>query len=72
MGPKWLTEDRMVLLIIRKPQKGTIPSNYRPITCLCTTLKLLLGNIVTNIGRHLAQYVSKAQKGSDSRGAKHQ
>ena len=36
------------------PQKGTIPSNYWPMTCLCTTWKLLLGIIAAKMNRHMA------------------
>ncbi len=59
---------------MKDPQKGTIPSNYRPITCLSTTWKLLSGIIAAKMSRHVAQYMSRAQKGigSNTRGAKHQ
>uniref|UniRef100_A0A7N8XHF5 Reverse transcriptase domain-containing protein n=1 Tax=Mastacembelus armatus TaxID=205130 RepID=A0A7N8XHF5_9TELE len=71
--PEWLTEGRTVL-ILKDPQKGAVPSNYRPITCLCTTWKLLSGIIAAKMSRHMAQYMSGAQKGigKDTRGAKHQ
>ncbi|TWW61836.1 hypothetical protein D4764_04G0004830 [Takifugu flavidus] len=46
--PEWLTQGRKVL-IMKDPQKGTIPSNYRPITCLSTTWKLLSGIIAAKI-----------------------
>lgn len=48
------------------PKKGTILSDYQPITCHCTTWKLLLGIIVAKM--------SRAQKGvdSDTKGANHQ
>ena len=42
--PEWLTTGRTVL-IMKDPEKGTVPSNYRPITCLPTTWKLLSGVI---------------------------
>ena len=71
--PEWLTEGQTVL-ILKDPQKGTVPSNYQPITCLCTTWKLLSGIIVAKMSRHMAPYMSEAQKGirRDTRGAKHQ
>ncbi len=71
--PEWLTQGRTIL-IMKDPQKGTIPSNYRPITCLCTTWKLLSGIIAAKMSRHMAQYMHRAQKGigSNTRGAKHQ
>ncbi|TWW59899.1 hypothetical protein D4764_06G0014290 [Takifugu flavidus] len=71
--PEWLTQGRTVL-IMKDPQKGTIPSNYQPITCLSTTWKLLSGIIAAKISRHMDQYMSRAQKGigNNTRGAKHQ
>ncbi|TWW73235.1 hypothetical protein D4764_15G0006290 [Takifugu flavidus] len=59
---------------MKDPQKGTIPSNYRPITCLSTTWKLLSGIIAAKISRHMDPYMSRAQKGrgNNTRGAKHQ
>ncbi len=71
--PDWLTQGRTVL-ILKDPQKGPIPSNYRPITCLCTTWKALSGIIAAKMSKHVAQYMSGAQKGigSNTRGAKHQ
>ncbi|CAK6965215.1 hypothetical protein D4764_06G0014290 [Scomber scombrus] len=66
--------SRRTVLMMKDPQKGRIPSNYRPITCLCTTWKFLSGIIVAKMNRHMAQYMSWAQKGigSNTRGAKHQ
>lgn len=40
--PEWLTQRRTVL-IMKDPQKGAMPSNYRPIICFYTTWKLLPG-----------------------------
>ena len=34
--PSWLTQGRTVL-VMKDPDIGPIPSNYRPITCLSTT-----------------------------------
>ncbi len=42
--PEWLTQGGTVLIMM-DPQKGAIPFNYRPITCLNTTWKLLSGII---------------------------
>uniref|UniRef100_A0A669EZW7 Reverse transcriptase domain-containing protein n=1 Tax=Oreochromis niloticus TaxID=8128 RepID=A0A669EZW7_ORENI len=71
--PEWLTEGRTVL-IPKDPKKGPVPSNYRPITCLSTTWKLLSGIISAKMNRHMGQYMSGAQKGigKNTRGAKHQ
>uniref|UniRef100_A0A3B3HW39 Reverse transcriptase domain-containing protein n=1 Tax=Oryzias latipes TaxID=8090 RepID=A0A3B3HW39_ORYLA len=71
--PEWLTEGRTIL-IQKDPSKGAVPSNYRPITCLSTTWKLMSGIIATKINRHMDQFMSDTQKGigRDSRGAKHQ
>ncbi|XP_076733794.1 uncharacterized protein LOC143414044 [Maylandia zebra] len=71
--PEWLTEGRTVL-IPKDPKKGPVPSNYRPITCLSTTWKLLSGIISAKMNRHMGQYMSGTQKGigKNTRGAKHQ
>ena len=57
---------------MKDSQKGPIPSNYRQITRLCTTWKALSGIIVAKMSKHVAQYMSKAQKGigSNTRGTK--
>ena len=39
---KWLTTGK-TYLIMKNPAKGATPGNYRPITCLPTTFKLLTG-----------------------------
>ena len=56
------------------PDHETSPSSYRPNTCLCTTWKFLLVIIVAKVNRHVAKYMSGAQKGivSNTRGARHQ
>ncbi|TKS65715.1 R2DM Retrovirus-related Pol polyprotein from type II retrotransposable element [Collichthys lucidus] len=71
--PEWLTQGRAVL-IMKDPEKEPIQSNYRPITCLCTTWKALSGIIAAKMSKHVAQYMSKAPKGigSNTRGVKHQ
>ena len=70
--PSWLTQDRTVL-VIKDPQQGIIPSNYRPITCLSTTWKLRSGIVADKIGVHMDVYMHKAQGGigGGSRGSKH-
>ncbi|XP_076583782.1 retrovirus-related Pol polyprotein from type-1 retrotransposable element R2 [Chaetodon auriga] len=54
---------------MKDPQKGLIPSNYRPITW-----KLLSGIIAAKMSRHTDQYMSREQKGigNNTREAKHQ
>ena len=71
--PSWLTQGRTVL-VMKDPQQGSIPSNYRPITCLSTTWKLLSGIIADKIQDHMDGYMHQAQKGigGGSRGSKHQ
>jgi len=59
----WLTQGWTVP-IIKDPQKGVVPSNYGPKTCLCTTWKLLLGIIADKLNRHMAQYMNGAQRGT--------
>ncbi|TWW59399.1 hypothetical protein D4764_06G0009290 [Takifugu flavidus] len=46
--PESLTQGWTVL-IMKDPQKSTIPSHYQPITCLSTTWKLLLGIIAAKL-----------------------
>ena len=45
--PDRLSQGRTVrtVLIMKEPQKGAVPSNYPPTTCLCATWKLLPGFI---------------------------
>ena len=71
--PEWLTTGRTVL-IMKDPEKGTVPSNYRPITCLPTTWKLLSGVIARKVQDHTSSYIDSAQKevGKDTRGSKYQ
>ncbi len=69
----WLTEGRTSLLMKSK-EKGPIPSNYRPITCLPTIYKLLTGIIASAMPEHLEQHglVYEEQKGNkcNARGTK--
>ena len=72
MGP---TQSGLpTVLIMKDPQKGTISSNYWPITCFCMTCNLLSSFIAAKMSRHVDQYISRAQKGvgSNTRGSKHQ
>jgi len=71
--PSWLTLGRTVL-IMKNPDQGAVPKNYRPITCLSTTWKLLSGIIADKIQEHVCEYMHTAQKGIGvgSRGSKHQ
>ena len=59
---------------MKDPEKGTVPSNYRPITCLPTAWKLLSGVIARKVQDHTSSYIDSAQKGigKDTRGSKHQ
>lgn len=70
---EWLTKG-WTILTLKDTQKGAIQTNYRPITCLFITWKLLSGIIVARIGRHMAQFMSGSQKriGRNTRGGKHQ
>ena len=73
--PEWLVTGRTVLLQKDK-NKGTIPKNYRPITCLPTTWKLLSGIIADKVMEHLQSnnLLANEQKGvrPGSRGTKDQ
>ena len=50
--PEWMIKRRTVL-IQKDPQKGTVPSNYRPIVCLPLMWKLLTGIFADKIYDHL-------------------
>ena len=50
--PTWLTKGRTVL-IQKDKLKGNDPSNYRPITCLPITWKILTGMISEEIYSYL-------------------
>ena len=47
-SPKWTTKGRTIL-IIKDSQKGSVPSNYRRITCLAMCWKLLTGILAGEI-----------------------
>ena len=71
--PSCLTQGKTVL-VMEDPQQGPIPSNYRPITRLSTTWKLLSGILADKIRVHMDGYMHKAQRGigGESKGSKHQ
>lgn len=50
--PSWMTKGRTVL-IIKDKNKGSIASNFRPITCLPMVWKLLTGVLAEEIYGHL-------------------
>ena len=61
--PSWLTRARTSLLQKVK-SRGNVASNYRPITCLRLTWKLLTGEIADQIYANLDQEtLSEEQKG---------
>ncbi|KAJ8024905.1 hypothetical protein HOLleu_34958 [Holothuria leucospilota] len=63
--PAWLTTGRTVLMQ-KDPQKGSQPSNYRPITCLPTMWKIFPGILADTISNHLQQngLLAHEQKGA--------
>ena len=71
----WMTTGKTTLLMKSK-EKGAVPSNYRPITCLPTTFKLMTVIIAEAIQNHLEQngLIPEEQKGNrrKSRGTKDQ
>lgn len=73
--PKWMTKGRTVL-IPKDAAKGNIPSNFRPITCLPISWKILTGMISENMSQFLRMndMLPWEQKGcgKGSRGAKEQ
>ena len=62
---EWLSIGKIKLLMKNK-KAGAIPSNYRPITCLCTTFKLMIAIITDAIQNHLYKYnlIPQEQKGN--------
>ena len=71
----WLSTGRTVL-IMKSKEKGAVPSNYRPITCLPTTFKLMTSIIAEEVQNHLESngLMPEEQKGNrrNSRGTKDQ
>ena len=72
---EWLSTGKTILLM-KNRKAGAIPSNYRAITCLCTTYKLMTAIITDAIQDHLYKYnhIPEKQKGNrrNSRGTKDQ
>ena len=73
--PEWMTSGR-TFLILKDPEKGNEPTNYRPITCLPIMWKVLTGIIASKIYQHLEnnRLIPDEQKGCrrDTRGTKDQ
>lgn len=73
--PAWFTKGRTVL-IIKDKEKGSIASNFRPITCLPQMWKLLTGIMSNDLYQHLenSNLLPDEQKGCrrNSRGTKDQ
>ena len=73
--PAWIAKGRTAL-ILKNPDEPTKVSNYRPITCLTTTWKLLTSIIADEIYNHLEEsgLIPWQQKGCKrkSRGTKDQ
>jgi len=73
--PQWLTVGDTHLLLKEGKNSGD-PNNYRPITCLPTTWKLLSGILAREVDNHLTvnNLLAKEQKGccGNSRGTKDQ
>ena len=71
----WMT-TRKTTLLMKNKEKGTIPSNYRPIICLPITFKLMTAIIAESMLNHLENngLISDEQKGNHrkSRGTKYQ
>ena len=63
-------------LLMKNKEKGIIPNNYRPITCLSTTFKLMTAIIAESMLNHLENngLIPDEQKGNrrKSRGTKDQ
>lgn len=60
---KWLTAERTFLT--QKEEKGNEPGNYRPITSLPTTYKLLMGlnaNQSFRISRNIHQFMNTSMR----------
>ena len=72
--PEWLPQGTTHLLKKSDAKASTDPSNYRPITCLNTTWKLLTSVLTKHITEHLKdhQLLSVEQKGyrKGSKGSK--
>ena len=64
--PSWLIRGRISLLQKDK-SRGNVASNYRPITCLASMWKLLIGVITDQIYANLDQekLLPEEQKGQE-------
>ena len=51
-----MAEYRKTILLMKNEKGGAIPSNNRPITCLCTTFKLMIAINANTIQNHLYKY----------------
>jgi hypothetical protein len=75
-SPGWLADGTTSLQLKDVAKGSQDPANYRPITCLSTTWKLLSSILASAIGDHLNQngILAKEQKGctKGSRGTKDQ
>ena len=62
--PDWMTTGRTVLLLIDKSKRNEV-SNYRPITCLLNTWKLITDIVADEIYNHLEEngILPEEQKG---------
>ena len=73
--PEWMVKGRTVL-IQKDPSKGSVASNYRPITCLPLMWKLLTGILACKLYTHLENnsLLPEEQKGcrKGSKGTKDQ
>ena len=61
-----MAEYRKTILLMKNKKAGAIPSNYRPITCLCTTFKMMTAIIADAIRNHLYKYnlITEERKGN--------
>ena len=73
--PQWMTKGK-TYLIMKDPNKGVIPGNFCPITCLPIMWKLLSGILADSIYQHLEtqNLIPEEKKGCkrNSRGCKEQ
>ena len=73
--PQWMTKGK-TYLIMKNPNKGVIPGNFRPIACLPIMWKLLSGFLADSMYQHLVtqNLIPEEQKGCkrNSRGCKEQ
>ena len=58
---EWLSTGKTIPLMKNKKAEA-IPSKYRPITCLCTTFKLMTAIIADAIQNHLYKYNKRTKR----------